>query len=414
VRARAILVGLLAAGALGATGCGARPGPRPGEARLTVSGRAQVARPAGPWRDAGHGGRVHAGDRVRVLAGSASLRLPGAAQLELRRGSRIEMGPTPRLLGGDALVRTSSEPLSVGVTGGVASTDGIARLRNTMAVEAAVYRGAVQLSSAGRTVAVPALRQVTVPAPGLVPGPVSGTPFAYDPADTWDRRYLGDAIALGRDLTDRSRGLTAQLGSGEGQTPGFYRLLLPDLDAQPAFADLLQRLAASPAGVVPGETLVGAAVAVEGRRGTFADRWAGAFEFRQAGADWGLVALDQRLSRDPIVGSLDQALARFVQRAPVVAAAGPEQRPAAAPGGRAAASARAPAASPDAARPPQPAPAPTTGPVPPSPPAEPVSSLVDTVKGLLDKTKQALGARCGHPTDAAARCPAKPSTADHI
>ena len=68
MRARAILVGLLAAGALGATGCGARPGPRPGEARLTVSGRAQVARPAGPWRDAGHGGRVHAGDRVKAVA----------------------------------------------------------------------------------------------------------------------------------------------------------------------------------------------------------------------------------------------------------------------------------------------------------------------------------------------------------
>ena len=129
--------------------------------------------------------------------------------------------------------------------------------------------------------------------------------MTFSASDPWDQRYLGDAIDLGDELQARSQGFTAQLASGEGHTAGFYRQLLPALENQPAFSQsLLQPDAA------PGETLVGASIAVQGKNGSFLDRWRSVFGFHDQGARWGLVALDQHVTRGPLLSEVDDALGR--------------------------------------------------------------------------------------------------------
>jgi hypothetical protein len=138
-----------------------------------------------------------------------------------------------------------------------------------------------------------------VPAPGL---PSRATPLLFDAADPWDQRFLGDAIDLGNQLGSRSVGFTAQLRPGQG-TPAFFRQILPDLAAQPLDAILDPAMA-------PGETLVGAAITLEGDRGTFVDRWRSVFAFHQEGASWGLVALDQGVDRAAVLAAVDAAISR--------------------------------------------------------------------------------------------------------
>jgi len=137
-------------------------------------------------------------------------------------------------------------------------------------------------------------------------------PLVYRDSDAWDRRFLGDWIDLGRDLESGSRGLTGELPPGDRPSTVFYRRLVPGLRAQPAFTpSLLGR------GHDPGETVVGAAITVTGRRGAFVQRWDGVFGFRDEGAAWGLVALDQLADRNALLAQIEAALG-LVGRQPEV------------------------------------------------------------------------------------------------
>ena len=98
-------------------------------------------------------------------------------------------------------------------------------------VVAASYEGDLTVRSAGRPLTVPALRQTTIVAAGRRRRPVRRR-SATTHAIPFDRRYLGDAIALGEELSARVRGFTdnLRLAPGEGRTPGFFRELLPALE----------------------------------------------------------------------------------------------------------------------------------------------------------------------------------------
>jgi hypothetical protein len=195
------------------------------------------------------------------------------------------------------------------------------------------------VASAGRDLVVPALRQASVPAPGLVPA--AATPLDYRADNPWDRRYLGDAIDLGDELQARSDGFTNQLQPGEGHTAGFYRQLLPALENEPAFTQALLQ-----PDMLPGDTLIGAAITVEGKDGSFLDRWQSVFAFHDQGARWGLVALDQHVTRDPLLSTVDDALGRRPGAATTAVVAAP------APGG---------VAPPSLLAPPPQTPAPSSG-----------------------------------------------------
>jgi hypothetical protein len=286
--------------------------PSAGTARLKVDGQVQLDTSRQLLQLSSGKHTVHSGDRVKVISGSAVLERADGGTLELRRGSELRFGADPALLAGSALAVAGDDPLVVEAAGSKLSVDkGAARLTRTLAVSAASYRGSVSVDSLGQVIDVPALREVSIPGAGLVPARVS--PISYADSDAWDRRYLGVAIELADQLQARSEGLTASLGAGEGHSAGFFRTVLPALsgerDFQPA---LLQRTRA------PGETLVGATLADLGKQGTFAERWARTFSFRDDGATWGLVALDQGIND---VTNLTDNLDEAIGRAPLLLAA---------------------------------------------------------------------------------------------
>jgi hypothetical protein len=306
---------------VGVAGCSRSATPAAG--RLVVDGQADVARPGEDRREVTGTRDLTAGDRVRVRDGTAVIRLPGDRRIELRAGSDVELQSLagkaevrPTLLGGDLLAVSGAAPFDIALTAADVAVQGDARISRGVALLVASYKGTAQLNFGGASLTVPALRQAALPATGQFPTRV--TPIEPSPADTWDQRYLSGVIELSSQLAARSEGFTAQLAGTDGHTLNYFRDLVPRLAAEPAFTAALF----SPTRP-PGETLVGAAITLEGKHGTFADRWANVFRFRDEGAPWGLVAMDQEVSRVPVLEIVDGAIGR----GPTLFAAGPAVGP---------------------------------------------------------------------------------------
>jgi hypothetical protein len=289
---------------------------------LDVTGTAEV-RSTGPVQHLGSGKhRLEVGWTVTVTRGSAVLGLPGDATLELRDGRRssvVKVGPRPTLLDGDALA-VASDGDDVQLSSGGASFavhDGAARVRRAAGVTLAVYAGKADVESLGeRMEAVPALRQVTVSNSGALPS--MAVPLVYDRAkpDRWDVRYLNGAIDLGGVLDRGVRVLNARSAPPDFGV-AYLREVLPAMRTAKTVTD--EDLTG---GRSVGETIVGASIALGGR-GDVRARWKDAFDFRDAGADWGLVALDQQAKRASVLDVLNGVIDRVVSTAsPLVGVGG--------------------------------------------------------------------------------------------
>lgn len=388
-RAAAALVAFALVG-LGA-GCSREPRLVRGEARLSPAdgARVLVAERGDELEAASDVVTLHDGARVRLLGGDAVLRLQGGATLELRGGSEVVLGSRPTLVSGPLLVLPApSTPLIVTSGGTRITALGPARLDRDLATTTASYATGLRLESAGRRLIVPALRQASVPSLGEIPN--RAQPLAYDGNDPWDRRFLGDAIGLGAELEARSRGFGASLAPDQGRTVDFYRMLLPGLETETGFAPT-----AGTSDRAPGETLVGLAIALAGRRGSFVTRSSEIFDFRDDGADWGLVALEQGVAVAPgVVEAVDAAIGRASL---AFAPEPPSSSPPAASGGRGTPDGGRPAGSSSEppARGPLPVHLPPAQPLPPvvqgpgpGAPATPVpepllAPVVDLLAGLL-------------------------------
>lgn len=287
------------------------------EAAVSVAGEAVVRRAGDDEvRRLADGETVSSGDEIEVVEGTVVLSLTDGTTLEGRattseRPTELRFGPVPSLQRGDLLVVAPAGYI-VEAAGTMIELDGAgpsaARLRATLQVEVATYEGLVHVDSAGRTRDVPALRQLTISSLGR---PASTPdPLAYETDDPWDRRYLGEAIDLGRRLDAFERAVTVAVPPATAALPATYRQLLPALNAQPDF--LPQQLDPSHDA---GEVLVGAAIVVRSEGGSFASRWEDVFAFRDAGAEWGLVALDQGADLDALVSDVETAIA--IATAPV-------------------------------------------------------------------------------------------------
>ena len=316
---------------------------------------------------------VHFGAEVKVLAGSATVSFADGTTLEVRDGSEIRIGSPVELVAAELLVTSGRAPVQVESAGSTFSVDGVAKLSRDLAVRASPYRGSVSVQSAARGLRVPALREANVASIGILPTALR--PFQYDATDPWDRRFLAEAIELGDQLEAKSRGFTESIGPGEGRTAGFYRVLLPELEREPLFDESLLT-----PDLTPGKGLVGATIALHGRNGSFAERWAAVFAFYDEGAQWGLVALDQQVSdTSGLVESVNAAIGRqsfaFAPAAvpTVPPPAPPVEPPAPAP---------APQPAPPAERPGSTEPTPTTTP-PATRPPDPSLISVPTVPPLL-------------------------------
>ena len=291
---------------LGATACGTKA-PGSGEARLTLDGssRAQVRTIAGAWHRVVDGELVGRGSTLRVRRGEATLTVAGGTELRLRTGGELVVSSEPDLRAGSLLVQTEADTLVVRAAGSSFAVAGAsaAKLSRSLAASATVYRGEVTLDSAGRNLAVPALRTAVVPALGLVPS--RPTPAVADPGDDWDVTFLGLAMDLAAQLEAGSHGFSAQVTAIDDRT---LRTLLPDLPRDPGTREVLKRRR-------PGEQLVGGAIATAAEApDAMAGRLAQAFAFRDEGASWGLVALDQRIGAPArVVGLVQDAIGRWVE-----------------------------------------------------------------------------------------------------
>lgn len=275
-------------------------GPGPDEARVTVIDGVVVVNPdARSAEDVTDRAVVAFGDVVAVRSGSAVLELADGSTYELRHhggtGSSVVVGAAPLLTAGDVLV-SDGFPAEVKVAGASLRAQGPLRVDAEESV-AASYAGRARVSGAGDVDELQGLRRLVL-VPGAEPEPVR-----FDGTDPWDRRHLGEAIAFGERLEALARGYTSDVAPGAGRSVDFFRSVLPALGSEREFnADLLDP--ARPAG----ETLIGAAIVVQGRQGTFRSRWDEVFAFRAAGAAWGLVALDQRVSSAPVLETIELAI----------------------------------------------------------------------------------------------------------
>lgn len=299
------------------------PSSPPLAGRLTVEGQAEILHPGEDRREVAGSRNLAAGDRVRVRQGTAVIQLRDDRRFELREGSDLELLPReatkdimPTLVAGDLLIVSNAQPLVVSANGAGVTVQGDTRVSRGVALLVATYKGSAELSANGSTITVPALRQASLPPTGTFPK--NASPLEFSSTDIWDQRYLSDAMDLSNQLKGRSDGFTSQLGPNEGRSVNYFRELFPRLATEPAFtAPLINPVRA------PGDTLVGAAIVLEGTRGTFAERWAAVFTFRDQGAEWGLVAMDQGVARVPLLTAIDAA----ISRGPTQFAVGPPGRP---------------------------------------------------------------------------------------
>ena len=287
----------------------------PGDATLRTDGIALLTRAGLPPKTVTGTIPLLAGDGVEAVKGTITIDVHGGAQLEGRAGTGDVEGtkvriPAPgqpaELVVGELLVSAAhgvdveADGNRVRLEPGVDSPSA-ARLSRSLAVGAGVYRGTATVDSAGQRRTVPALREIEVPALGRPPS--EPAPLKLSSDDPWDRRYLGAAIDLGRRLEDLSKSYTATLRRTDARTVGFYRSLLPALAAETTFTQEMLPLSRD-----QGEILVGGAIAALGRKAPFTDRWNQVFDFRDQGAAWGIIALDQGVSQDPLLTDLDSAV----------------------------------------------------------------------------------------------------------
>ncbi|MEY2430805.1 MAG: putative surface-exposed virulence protein [Acidimicrobiaceae bacterium] len=284
-----------------------------GDARLTTKGRAAVTSLNGQRREVTGTVALHRGEIVEAVEDSMTIELPDGSHVEGRPSfsrsdaTRVKVAVPVELLAGDLLV-TATGGTDVDAGGNRVHLDpgadgpSAARVSRALAVGAYIYRGTAMLDSAGQARAVSALREIEVSALGRPP--VAPRPLQVHEGDPWDRRFLGEAIDLGHILDRYSDTYTKTLGTGNGRTAGFYTAILPSLARESAFTGDLLASTLHP----PGDTIVGGAIAGLSRRAPFPQRWRDVFTFKDAGASWGLVALDQGVARDPLLSEVQNAL----------------------------------------------------------------------------------------------------------
>lgn len=280
-----------------------------GEGRLDPDGRIVLTRDDRPTT-VSRSRPLVSGDTVEVAEGTAKIALPGGDVLELRPRAVIVLDRGPDLRSGRMLVTASGAPRTVRAAGSQIDAAGAVSLDVTLALRVSVFGGQAVIRSGATTSTVPALREASVPVVGVV----QSRPLAVDRNDAWDQRFLGEAAGKEPDLESLARGFTSQVAAANATSAAYYRGLLPGLAQEPSFQqDDVERLGRPRRGsgerFRAGDVLVGAAIALQGRRGSFDERIQGAAGFRGEGASWALAAVDQQVpSIDALLRLVDGAV----------------------------------------------------------------------------------------------------------
>ncbi len=290
-------------------------GPGPGEAEVRVEGTATVTRSEGEVavvEDASV--RLGPGDSIEVTAGTAHFTLAdevtfagrvGPAVAD-RAGTTVLMGRVPELVAGPLLVE-APVPMRVRSAGAVvvvgpsAGDDGAARIDRRLGLGVGTYAGAVAVESGGQSVAVAPLRRLEVAGPGAFGR--ADLPLGYSEADPWDRRFLADALVVDRQLGPLLTAFDALSGPSPATVAGLRRAR-PGLPAD----GLDEVVAGAPTGSA---ALVTAVLADLGSDAPFASRVAAIRRFRDDGAPWGLVTLDQGVAPEALLDDIRETIDRL-------------------------------------------------------------------------------------------------------
>ena len=279
-------------------------GPGVGEAIVTVHGSAFVDRTDGTSDTVTDSTSLHPGDRIDIRRGRAEfelaegVRFEGLARSEGVADTSLEMARVPTLRSGRLLVESpAGTSLHTGLADVRVQPAGVARIARSYAVTLGSYRGTAVLSSAGIARTVPALRSVVAAATGEV-----GRVRPIDQrGDRWDRRYLADAVSLDDQLAPLARGMRV----GKVDPRSLLATVRGVLDRSPSATAVARLVEGRPRRLELGIAL---AVIGNGTRATFAERGARALAFHDAGASWGLVAMDVRADPDAVAATLRDAL----------------------------------------------------------------------------------------------------------
>jgi hypothetical protein len=323
----------------------------PGDAAVTVHRGTPVAA-----ADA----LLRAGDTLLVEHGTATLKT-ASGSLFARAGSALAITDgAPRVTRGDVLVKGQS--FNIATRAATAEINGVARVRQGLSLELAIYRGGAVLRTVTETFGLQDLRRAIVAGAGG-PATVTIAPLVLSTTDSWDRTFLGNAIELDAALTARSRGLTS-LAVGRAND------VVGKVVASTGWTNLTA-LSDQPVGEL--------VVAAELARAAHLDERAvkDALKLRADGASWGLIALEQGLHALPAaLAGIDEAAVQMV--APVVTTPESPLAPTTVPPATVTTPHVTPTKPSTVSQPP------VT--VPPTPPAEPdnlVNGLVDGLDNLL-------------------------------
>lgn len=239
---------------------------------------------------------IQPGDFVTTDSeGAAILRLEGERRVQIAGGSRIAVTSVSSIESdaGDVLAE-AGDSMKV-IFGGVTASASDADFRVDLgfgSARAASYSGSVQLSSPGEArLTINRLHEATIAGADL---PTSARPLRYDGSDAWDLALIKDVIDLDEDLETYGESLESQLTRGSARPSlGYFNGLAGR--PVPFVAPYLNR----------GWTdlLIGFAVA-DNTAGSLERSFKKAFDLRNQGGRWGVVASIMRAKPKPLLASV--------------------------------------------------------------------------------------------------------------
>jgi hypothetical protein len=171
------------------------------------------------------------------------------------------------------------------------------------ALRVGVYAGRASISSLGRDMDVPALREVLVA--GGVPLERAPRPISLSADDRWDRRLLGDVLDFDRDLGQFGRGFDQEFAA-QAVAPAFFAAFVPLGNNTGFLTGVLNQNE-------PSDVLVGLvfALTLSGRDGVpLPDSFVALLAERALGATWGLIAKEKGLQLRDLFGAVLEAIKR--------------------------------------------------------------------------------------------------------
>lgn len=386
VRRRRIPTAAAAAAALLAlalAGCGrAEAGGVLRAAEVEGAVEVQAAGEAG-WRPLKPGAVVGPGSQVRAAA-AALVRLAGGKDAVEVTGGRLRVASASRLvlLEGRALVQAADGSMTIGdEPASTVATIAKGIVRFDLGSRIAVYAGEAGVEAV-RSYRVPLLRELA-----LATGDPELRPLRLvaDGQDRWDKRYLGDAIELERQIDVVGRSLE-QIYGAQVRDPLFYEKRVKPASAVAFLRSGPLSLSALLSEVAPIDVLTAVVMGlrVAGSADKLAESFRNLLALFDAGASWGVIAAELGLPSAEVVAGLEQAL---TPGAPPQTVAPPRPRgrrtitptspPTRPPGPT---SSPRPSTSPTPSPPPT-SPSPSPTPTSPSPTPSPTCSPLDIVLG---------------------------------